>query len=144
MDALALDEGLMIRTAFPDHYRELVEQQKLFPFMYDLFVLALMVGVLRACKSGKRKEGDIIKVGQIKNEETRLALEVVCSLLPGEDEHSRWAEALAYADGGLERLWHEIQTLGHLDTLRLLSEAKEKWPTKLQELLKETSLPTPS
>ncbi len=142
MESLALDDALTIRTAFPDRYRELVEQRKLFPYMYDLFLLALVVGFLRGCKSDARKEGDIIKLGQIRSEETRYALEIACNLLPGNDERTRWSEALAYADGGLEQLWQEIQTLGHFETLRLVSEAKEKWPSKLQELLKQNASPS--
>ncbi len=136
MDRLTLDDGLTVRTAFPEKYRELVEQRKLFTFMYDLFLLALMVGLLRGSRSEARKEGDIVKVGQIKSEETKRALEVVCCLLPGEDDRSRWNQALAYADGGLEQLWQQFQTLGHLDILRLVAEAKAEWPDKLSEVFK--------
>ena len=52
-------------------------------------------------------------------------LEIAARLLPGEDPISRWAEALAHADAGLEEVSKELARLEHLDLLRLVPEAKD-------------------
>lgn len=140
MNGIKLEDNLMLRTAFRDRYRELVEKRRMFERFYDLFALALVVGVIRDQRSSAKPESDIILLGQVRDE-TRLTIEIVNAMLfQISDQKNRWNHVLSYADGGLESLWQEIQAVGQLDLLRLLGEAKEKWGTRLSQLLPQLSL----
>jgi hypothetical protein len=105
------------------------------------FALALVVGVVRNRKSSARPNSDIVRLDRVRPE-IRQTIEIVAGLVSqGKEEKSLWNEVLVYADGGLELLWQEIQALGAFDLVRLLREAKEKWPRRLAELIPQLELP---
>lgn len=137
MSEMVLFNGMTIRTAYPKRYQELVDDKKLFKRSIHLFTAALAVGVVLDQKSkGKKPHHDLIRLSTVTDKEQRSIINVLSRIAcKGEDKKTRGQELLAYADGGLEKIWEEYQALGNLDLPRLLEKIKKKCSQRASELI---------
>jgi len=138
-----LDDGFMLRTAYPEIYDELCDVKKLFKLKVHLFTTALAVGVLYDLRSEKGAKHDIIKLLQLRDREGEwnmqeqkelidLLVRVCCK---GSDKRELGLQLISYADGGLKKLYQEYQEQGVLDLSRMLEEAKKAWPQRIEGLI---------
>ena len=140
---MVLDEQFMLRTAYPEIFDELCDVKKLFKLRVHLFTLALTIGVLYDLQSDKKARHDILRLAQLRDREGEwnmqeqkelidLLVRVCCK---GSDKRELGLQMLSYADGGLKKLYQEFQEQGVLDLSRMIEEAKNAWPKRMEEVL---------
>mgnify|MGYP001095359891 CR=1 FL=1 len=137
MSSLVIPEGYTLRTAHADIYAELVDDKKLFKRSIHLFTVALAVGAILNIKSDqKKRDHDLIRLSTVTDQEQRLVIDILSRIVCKEpDKIARGRELLAYADGGLEKIWKDYQEVGVLDLPRLLEKLKGKCSLRIAELL---------
>ena len=128
-------QRLRIYTDQNEIYEKLTEENKIFNLKRELFLAALVIGVVNNKKSEKRPRKtnilDFIKLPRETQELIYLLSEVAGRT---GDLEASCDDILRYADGGLKLIWEAYRDQGTLDVTRLVEEAKEKWPKRLEEL----------
>lgn len=128
-------QRLRIYTDQNEIYEKLTEDNKTFNLKRELFLAALVIGVVNNKKSEKRPRKtnilDFIKLPRETQELIYLLSEVAGRT---GDLEASCDDILRYADGGLELIWEAYRDQGTLDVTRLVEEAKEKWSKRLEEL----------
>ena len=135
---MVLDDSTMLRTANKEVYQELVETNKYFKRQIDLFVSALVVGLVNNYKSEKRQNHDIIRMGQLTGSLYifKKMLNLMSDLICISEENSECFKLIfSYADGGLELMWDDYQAQGALDLPRLYDDISKKWGDRLPDVL---------
>ena len=135
MNIPSILQRLRIYTDQNEKYEELTEENKTFNRKTELFMTALVIGVVNNRKSQKKPNKtnilDFIKLPTDSQELIFLLYEVTNN---PEDPQASSNDILRFAEGGLEILWEAYQDQGILDLTRFIQETKEKWPQRMEEL----------
>lgn len=128
-------QRLRIYTDLNEIYEELTEENKIFNKKTELFMAALVIGVVNNRKSKEKPKKtnilDFIKLPPENQELIYLLYEVTRD---AKDLQASCNDMLRYADGGLELLWEAYQNQGTVDLTRFIEETKEKWPKRMEQL----------
>jgi len=138
MSIPSIMQRLRIYTDQNEIYEKLTEHDKTFNLKRELFLAALVTGVVNNRKSEKRpRKTNILDFIKLPRETQELIF--LLSEVAGRtgDLEASCDDILRYADGGLELIWEAYRDQGTLDVTRLVEEAKEKWPKRLEELKRE-------
>ena len=131
---LAPPDLSMIKTGNPKIYDEWEKNKKFFKARHYIFTLGLAIGILNNKKSDKEKYHDIVRLGSIRDSNTKNMINFVFAVIcQGPTNDDRWKEILSYSDGGLELLWEDYQKQGIIDIAMLITETKKKWPDRIKE-----------
>lgn len=127
-------QRLRIYTDQNEIYEELTEEHKTFNLKTELFMAALVIGVVNNRKSKKKPNKtnilDFIKLPPENQELIYLLYEVTSNT---KDLQASVNNLLRYAEGGLELIWEAYRDQGTLDLTRFIEETKEKWPQRIEE-----------
>ena len=128
-------QRLRIYTDQNKIYEELTEENKIFNLKTELFMAALVIGVVNNRKSKEKPKKtnilDFIKLPPENQELIYLLYEVTRN---PNDLQASCNDLLRYADGGLELIWEAYRDQGTLDLTRFIEETKEKWPQRMEQL----------
>jgi hypothetical protein len=126
----------MIKTAFPETYKELVDEKKLFLRRHHLFTFGLVYGLLHNLSSKKRPDSDMVYLNQIKERVTNDIIDIVYLLLDNGDkkEDEIFAEMLIIADSGVEQLAKVYKVNSDFRIPNLILEAEKLWQDRISEL----------
>lgn len=135
MNIPSILQRLRIYTDQNEIYDELTEENKIFNLKTELFMAALVIGVVNNRKSKKRPKKnyilDFIKLPPENQELIYLLYEVTRNT---KDLQASCNDLLRFAEGGLELIWDAYRSQGTLDLTRFIEETKEKWPQRMEEL----------
>jgi hypothetical protein len=127
-------QRMRIHTDQNEIYEQLTEDLKIFGGKSELFLAALVFGVINDKKSEKKPKKtyilDFIKLPR-ESQDLIYLLSEVCR---PENQEVSCDDIVRYADGGLTLIWEAYRNQGVLDMTRLAEEVKEKWPKRLEEL----------
>jgi len=127
-------QRLRIYTDQNEIYEELTEEHKTFNLKTELFMAALVIGVVNNRKSKKKPNKtnilDFIKLPPENQELIYLLYEVTSDT---KDLQASVNNLLRYAEGGLELISGAYRDQGTLDLIRFIEETKEKWPQRIEE-----------
>lgn len=128
-------QRLRIYTDQNDKYEELTEENRTFNRKTELFVAALVIGIVNNRKSQNKPKKtnilDFIKLPPETQELIYLLFEVTKN---PQDIQTSCTDLLRFADSGIESIWQAYQDQGTLDLTRLVEETKEKWPRRMEKL----------
>lgn len=131
------DQKYQIRSAYGGDsiYKQIVDKEKLFPYMYNFFALGLVYGILHNKKSTKSRVHDIIPFDRITNESVKDVINICYMILDnGNDEKNIVNEMLSFADGGIEELYKIYEKNGSFQLPLLIEDSKKIWKERAKDL----------